>query len=167
MDDYINIGKILRSHGIKGELSIYPLTDDIKRFDILTKVTVTPDNKEYMVESVRYNKDLVIIKLKGINSRNESDLMRGKYLSVLRKDAAILPDNSFFIFDIIGCRVITPNGEEMGIVKEVLTLHSNDVYVILNENGNEIYLPALKSLVHDVDIRNKIIIAEMEIEEIK
>ncbi len=158
--DYLQIGKIVGTHGLKGEVRVVPLTDNPDRFVGMKEVNV--ENKgvitKYNLESVKFLKNLVVLKLSGIDEINAAEAMRESYLIVDRKDAVKLPKNSFFICDLIGLKVIDEKGDFLGNLVEVLSTGSNDVYIIRDEksvncNGakrKDILIPALKSVVTEV-----------------
>ncbi len=159
MYEYLQVGKIANAHGLKGELKVIPLTDHIERFLELEFVYIKIDSRyiKYPVDNVRFNKNSVILKLKGIDSRGEAENYKGMFLEIDRTNAVKLPKDSYFICDITGCIVIDENGSLLGKVVEVLQLGSNDVYVVKNHEGREVLIPALKSVVKDLSVENKTI----------
>lgn len=154
---YLEIGKIVNIHGIKGELKVMPLTDKMERFLQLKWVFAGKGSsiRKYDVEGVKFFKNWVFLKLKGIDDANAAEKMRDYILSVDRQNAVKLPENSFFICDIIGCAVLKQDGRKIGEVKDVLKTGSNDVYVVDCGEGREILVPALKSVVTDISIEEK------------
>ncbi len=155
MDDLLAVGQIINTHGIKGELKIYPLTDDIRRFRKLKTVIV--DGNEMTVSWCKLQNDRVIIKLEGIDSIEQGEKFKTKYLQVKRKDAVRLPEDTYFVADLIGCEVYDSKKEYVGKVFQVIETGSNDVYWIKN-NKKEVLVPAMKEFVTDIDISNKKII---------
>ncbi|WP_138206668.1 ribosome maturation factor RimM [Haloimpatiens lingqiaonensis] len=159
MADYFNIGQVINTHGVHGELKILPLTDDITRFKTLKYVLI--DDMEKNILGVKFQKDKVILKVEGINSMDEAMKYRGKYIKINRKDAVPLEENTYFIADLVKCEVFDTNGEKIGKVYEVVKTGSNDVYWIKGEK--EVLVPALKDIVKEVDIDNfKITIRPVE-----
>lgn len=154
MKQFITVGQIINTHGIKGELKIYPLTDDLRRFRKLQKVYV--EGVEKNVVWCKLQTDKVILKIEGIDSVEEAMKYKEKYLDVSREDAVKLPEGSYFITDIIGCSVVGENGAEYGKIADVIKTGSNDVYWI--KEGKELLIPALKDIVIDMDIENKRIV---------
>jgi 16S rRNA processing protein RimM len=160
--DYLQIGRIVNTHGLKGELRVVPLTDDPDRFSGMTEVNVESKGsiKSYGIESVKFHKSFVILKLKGIDDINDAEALKESYLIVDRKDAVKLPENSFFICDIIGLKVYDEKGDFLGNVAEVLSTGSNDVYVVREnktvpgEKRKDILIPALKTVVREVSLEN-------------
>ncbi|WP_223376011.1 ribosome maturation factor RimM [Schnuerera sp. xch1] len=154
--DYIKIGRIINTHGIKGELKVYPLTDDITRFDDLEIIYLGYDKAKFEIERVKYFKELVILKFKEFNNINEVLKFKDEFIYIDVKDKVKLPEDHYFIFDIIGCTVFDTEGKKIGIVNDVIQSTSNDVYTVKNmETGKEYLIPAVKEFVVDVDINNE------------
>ncbi len=159
--DYIKVGWITNTHGIKGELKIHPLTDDINRFDDLKKVYLGNNKVAAEIERVKYIKGWVILKFKEFNNINEVLQYKGDYIYIDERDRVELPEDHFFIFDIIDCSVYTTKGEKVGLVVDVLQYASNDVYVVKDHNNEKEYLiPAVKEFVVEVDVEDKKIIID-------
>ena len=153
MDKYIEIGKIVNTYGIKGQLKIVPYTDNIKRFEKLKKIYI--NEKEYLIENVKYIKNIVILKLQGINTIEQTEEYRNLYMYIDRKDAIKLPKDTYFIRDLIGIEVYTNDGEKLGIIDDIFKTGSNDVYVVRNSLGKQILLPAISSVIEKIDLENK------------
>lgn len=153
MKDFISIGQIVNTHGIKGEVKVYPLTDDTKRFKKLKKVYI--DGEERNILSCKLKPTTVVLKIEGIDSIEEGNKYRNKYLEVERENAVNLPEGRYFVIDIIGCSVEDTNGENIGKVYDVMETGSNDVYVVKGEK--EILIPAIEYVVTNIDIENKLI----------
>jgi len=162
MLEYISIGQIVNTHGLKGEVKVYPLTDDINRFDRVDHVYIEDGNelKVLHVVSVKYQKNMVILKFVGIDDANSAEKLRNKYIKVHRKDTVKLPKDSYLICDLIGIEVRTESGDVLGKVKGVLKTGSNDVFVVKSED-KEILIPGLKSVFKKIDIENREIIVEL------
>ncbi|WP_077367410.1 ribosome maturation factor RimM [Anaerosalibacter sp. Marseille-P3206] len=159
--DYIQVGKITNTHGIKGELKIFPLTDNINRFDELKSVFVGEAKTKVNIEKTWYKKDFVIIKFKEFDDINQVICYKDEYIYIDAEDKVKLPENAYFIFDIIGCKVVDIRGNSIGIVKDVMTNFSNDIYVVKDSKlGKEYLIPAVKQFVVDVDIEDKVITIE-------
>jgi 16S rRNA processing protein RimM len=160
MKEFITIGQIVNTHGLKGELKVYPLTDDIKRFRKLKTVFV--DDVERTVSWCKIQTDKVILKIEGIESMEEAQKYKTKYLTVKREDAVKLPEDRYFVVDIVGCRVIDENNNEIGTVKEVIFTGSNDVYWV--KGNKEVLVPVLKDIVKSIDIeKQEIVISPLEV----
>jgi 16S rRNA processing protein RimM len=163
MVDYLKVGQIINTHGVKGEVKIYPLTDDVKRFDNL-KFVYMKSGEEYKkvdVESVKYVKNFPIIKLSNINDMNEAERYKNQYIYVDRENAVKLPEDTYFIVDLIGMDVITVDGENLGKIVSVFSTGSNDVYEVKQESGKVVLIPAIKDVVKEVDVENKKMIIKL------
>ena len=159
--DYIKVGKITNTHGIKGEVKVFPLTDNIERFDDLKKVYLGDNKLEVEIENVKYHKGLVIIKFKEFNNINDVLEFKDQFIYIDEKDKVELPKDHYFIFDLVGCTVYNTKEEKIGIVTDVLQYAANDVYVVKDEEKNKNYLiPAVKEFIIEVDINNKKIIID-------
>lgn len=157
MDDFLRVGVISSTHGIKGEVKVFPTTDDPNRFKKLKKVILDTgkENIELEISSVRFFKNMVILKFKGYDDINDIEKYKGKDLLVTRENAVPLEEGEYFIYDLINCDVITEDGEEFGVLKEVLQTGANDVYVVTTKEGKEVLLPNIDDCVLNVDIENK------------
>lgn len=154
MKEFMSIGQIVNTHGLKGELKIYPLTDDIKRFRKLSKIYI--DGNERKVVWCKLQANLVILKLEGIETVEEAVKYKNKYLDVKREDAVKLPEGRFFVADIIGCKVLDTDNVEFGTVYDVIHTGSNDVYWV--KGKEDLMVPALEKVVVKIDIENSEII---------
>ena len=154
LPEYLSVGYVLKPHGIKGELKVEPLTDDMYRFDKLDWVFLKRGNeyKPLKIVSRKYGRNFVILKLDGFEDRNQSETLRNQYLWIPREDVLSLPEDTYYIADIIGCSVETDDGRFLGHVHEVLQTGSNDVYIVRNESGREVLVPTLKKVVTEVDL---------------
>ena len=147
------IGKIVKAQGIKGEVKIIPITDDVLRFNKLKKATVK--GQEMTVESSRVQNDCSYVKFKGVDTRNDAELLQNEYVSVAREDAVKLPENTWFIVDILGSKVFVDDNY-LGTLTDVMQNAAVDVYVV-SDGKNETMFPALKDLIKNVDIDKKTI----------
>lgn len=152
MENLLSIGAIVKPQGIKGELKVLPYTDDVLRFKKLKEVII--EGKIYKVINAKIADQFVILQIEGVYDRNTSELFRGKFLHVQRKDAIVPKENSFFIVDVIGSRLITENGKEVGIITDV-TSAKTDVITVKCSNG-VMRFPFLKDLLVSFDANNKI-----------
>ena len=160
MKEYLSIGQIINTHGLKGELKVYPLTDDTRRFRKLKSVFI--DNVERKVLWCKLQSDKVILKIEGIETVEEAENYKRKYIEVKREDAVQLNEGEYFIADIIGCEVVDENGFVFGPVGDVIQTVSNDVYWV--KGKNELLVPALKTVIVKMDIENrKIVIKPLEV----
>lgn len=158
MINYFEVGKIINTHGVKGEVKIMPLTDDPSRFEKLKQVYISPDisdnMRKYDIQWVKYHKTFVIMKIEGIDDMDSAQRLKEQYLIIDRKDAVKLPQDTYFISDLIGFAVYDESGKMLGSLKEILQTGSNDVYVVRDENKREILIPALKSVVNEISLDN-------------
>lgn len=157
MDNYLRVGIITKTHGIRGEVKVFPTTDDFHRFEYLKNVLIDT-GKEYIpveIENVKYFKQLIILKFKGIDNINDIEKYRGKDLLITRDQAIELEEGEYFIYDLLGSEVFTEDGNKLGVLTEILTTAANDVYVVKTENNKEVLLPAIKECILDVDIESK------------
>lgn len=163
MEEYLEIGKIVNTSGLKGLLKVMPLTDDVTRFEDLETIYIQigKDLVEKKIEDVKYIKNMVLLKLEGIDNIDEAEKYRNLYIKINKKDAIELPEDSYLIVDIVKCEVYTDEGELLGKMIDVLDTGSNDVYVVKNSEGKEILLPAIKEVIKSVDISNKKIIVKL------
>ncbi len=151
----LRVGVIIKPHGIKGEVKVYPTTDSPLRFNEITHVNIIQQGKaigDVKVAGVKFFKDIVIIKLKGYNDINEVEALKGAELYIPREEGAELEDGEYYIADIIGMEVITDDGVRLGTVKDVMETGANDVYVVEREGGKELLLPAIKQCILDTNI---------------
>ena len=165
MQQFFEIGQIVNTFGIKGMVKVVPYTDDIQRFDKLKKVYLVAkkEKKEYEVEEVKYQKNMVLIKFKGINSIEEAENLRNQYLQIPREDAISLEEGSYYIADLIGMKVFTEEGENLGILEDIYNTGSNDIYVVKNDLGKQLLLPAIQDVIKKIDLEEeKIIVHLME-----
>ena len=163
MLQYLEIGQIVNTFGIKGELKINPFTDDINKFNELKSMFVVK-NKElipYEIETVRYHKNMVILKLKGINSMNEAEKLKGLYIKIDRKYAKKLPKGTYFIADLIGLEVYDENSNLLGSIDDIYNTGANDIYVVKNNLGKQILLPGIPQVIKKVDLENKKIVVHL------
>ncbi len=163
MDDYLRVGVITTTHGIRGEVKVFPTTDDPGRFKELKKVFLDT-GKELLpleLEGVKFFKQLAILKFKGIDDINEIEKYRGKDLLIRREDAVELEEGEYFIFDLIDSTVYTEDAKELGTLVEILTTAANDVYVVKTLAGKELLIPSIKECILDVDVANKKIVVHL------
>lgn len=151
MKDILRVGKIVNTHGLKGEVKVIPLTDDPKRYNDLEFVLI--DGIERKIQGVKYQKDRVIVKVDGINSIDDAEKYKNKYMEIPREYAVPLEEDSYYIADIIGCTVYDTKGKDLGKVFDVIQTKNNDVYWI--KKPKELLIPVLLEIVTDIDVENK------------
>ena len=154
MEELLQVGVITQTHGIRGEVKVFPTTDAAARFQGLKHVLLDT-GKETLpleIENVKFFKQFVILKFKGYDNINDIERYKRCPLMVERSEAVPLEENEYFIADMIGMKVITDNGEEFGVLKDVLETGANDVYVIEHPSAGEVLIPAIRECVLDVDV---------------
>lgn len=154
---YLEVGQIVNTFGIKGQVKVVPFTDDIERFDELNKVYIVMRNckKEVEIENVKYHKNMVLLKFKGLDKIEDVEIYKNCYLEIDRKDGRKLEEGTYYIVDLLGLDVISDEGENLGKLDDIYNTGSNDIYVVKNEMGKQILLPAIKEVIKDVDLENK------------
>ena len=162
MEDLFRVGVIANTHGIRGEVKVFPTTDDPKRYEWLKEVLLDTGKEKLPLEisRVRFFKILVIVKFKGIDNINDIEKYKGSDLFVTRENAVPLEEDEYYIADIIGAVAYTEDGEKFGILKDVLETGANLVYVIGHE-GKDVLVPAIPDCVKDVDVEGKKIVVHI------
>lgn len=153
-NNLFRVGVIANTHGIRGEVKVYPTTDNTDRFNDLKNVIVDTgrDHINLEVQGVKYFKNMVILKFKGIDNINEVEKYKGKDLLVTRENAVPLEENEYYIADLIDMDVYDEDGKRLGILDDVMQTGANDVYVIILENGRELLLPNIDQCILEVNI---------------
>ena len=157
MEKYLRVGVITSPHGVRGEVKVYPTTDDVMRFKKLDKVILDlgrGETRELKIRQVKFFKNMVILKFKGYDNINDVETWRQKDLLITREQAVALKPDEYFITDLIGLQVNDDEGNEVGTIKDVLETGANDVYVVALPNGKELLLPAIKDCILNVDMEN-------------
>ena len=158
MTNRLEIGQIVNTFGINGFVKVKPFTDDITRFDKLKIIYI--NNKEYKIEGVKYHKELVLLKLKGIDKIEQAELLRNLYLEIDRKDG-VLEEGAYYIVDLIGIEVYTDTGKLLGKLDDIYNTGSNDIYVIKDKLGKQLLLPAIKEVVKEISLEEKKIVVHL------
>ena len=163
MENFLEIGQIVNSDGLKGQMKIVPFTDDITRYSDLKTIYIEMNKqlKEFKIEQVKYHKNNVLIKLEGIDDINDTEQFKNCYVKVDRTNAVELPEDSYFIVDLLGLEVFTEDNNLLGKIVDVFPTGSNDVYVVKDELGKQILLPAIGEVIKNVDIPNKKMIVNL------
>lgn len=154
MEDLLKVGVITSTHGIRGEVKVYPTTDDLQRFTYLKDCIMDTGKTQIPmeVEGCKFFKNQAILKFKGYDNINDIEKYKNASLWVTRENAIPLEENEFYIADIIDATVYTEDGEELGVLTEVMETGANDVYVVRMKNGKEVLLPAIPECILDVDV---------------
>lgn len=159
MDNILEIGQIVNTRGLKGEVKIMPWCDDPSVFEELDFILI--DNREYGIEYVKYHKNFVILKLDGIDSIDEAEKYKNKTMFVYRDMLGELPEGTYYICDLLGCCVKTVNGEILGEIDDVIKTGSNDVYSVRNDGGKQVLIPVIDDVIREINIDEKYVIIEL------
>lgn len=154
MNEFFKVGQIVNTHGVKGEVKVMCLTDDPQNFKRYKKVFV--EDKWMNILGVKFQKDRVILKLEGINNMDEAETYKRKYVMVLRENEPELPEDTFYVVDLIGCNVFDTEGKDLGKVYDVIQTKNNDVYWI--REPKELLIPVLRDIVLEVTPEEKKIV---------
>ena len=156
MEDLLQVGIITSTHGVRGEVKVYPTTDDPRRFRRLREVVLDTGREKLNleIEGVKFFKQFVLLKFKGLDNINDIEKYRQKSLYVTRKNAVRLQRDEYFIADLIGLKVQDEDGAELGTVKDVIETGANDVYEVQMADGRSLLLPAIKQCILNVDVEN-------------
>lgn len=157
MEKLLQVGVITSTHGIRGEVKVFPTTDDPKRFKKLKQVILDTgkEKRDLEVESVKFFKQFVILKFKGIDNINEVERYKRCPLLVTRDHAVPLQEDEYFIADMIGMQVVTEDGAVFGTLKDVIETGANDVYIIKSSEHGEVLVPAIKECILDINIEEQ------------
>ena len=153
MEQMLRVGVITSTHGVRGEVKVFPTTDDAKRFKTLKKVILDGrEPLELSIEQVKFFKNMVILKFKGYDNINDVETWRQRDLLITRDQAVELKEDEYFITDLIGLTVVNEEEAVLGRVKDVLETGANDVYVVELTGGKDLLLPAIKDCILNVDL---------------
>ena len=163
MTKYLEIGQIVNTFGIKGMVKVKPFTDNIERFNNLEKIYIKnrSGQTEYKIQEVKYHKNMVLIKFEGIENPEQADLLRNSYLIVDRETEEPLEPGRYYIVDMIGLDVFTDDNEYLGKLEDIYNTGSNDIYVVKNELGKQVLLPAIEDVIKNIDMDNKKVIVHL------
>lgn len=161
MGKFFQIGQITGTHGLKGNIKVYPTTDDPTRFELLDEVIVLHKgkNETFEIEKVGYHKQFVLLKLKKIDDINEAEKFKGDYILIPEEKALPLDDDEYYMRDLYDMEVVSDEGEYLGTIVNIFPICAgNDVYVVRDENKpkqKDLLLPAIKQCILNVDIENR------------
>lgn len=164
MVDLLKVGQIVNVQGIHGELRVYPLTDYKERFEELEWVYMNQNKEEkFYIENVKYKNNLVLLKLKGINDRNKAESYREKYLTIDKENARELPEDTYFIVDLIGLKVYSTDDVFIGTIKDVIQSTGQDLYEIIDAKNSKktILIPVVGDFIKEVSIEKGIVIVKL------
>ncbi len=158
----LEVGKIVNTHGLKGEVKIIPWTDYPEVFEEIEEIYL-PDGTMFKVKGVKYQKNNIIVKLEGINYIDEAEKLKGKVITADREFLGELEEGVYYVADLIGLSVVTEDGEQIGKISDVLRTGANDVYEVKREGKKDLLIPVIDSVVKDVDIEGgKVLVHLME-----
>ena len=155
MQKYFEVGQIVNTFGINGVVKVKPFTDEIERFEELKFVLIEKNNQ------LVNQKQMVLLKLNGIDNMNQAETFKGCYLKIERKYAKKLPEDTYFIADLIGLNVYTDEGKLLGRLEDIYNSGSSDIYVVKNELGKQILLPAIKDVIKQIDLNDEKIVVHL------
>lgn len=164
MKEKIRVGKIVNTHGLKGDMKVYSYTDYPERFEEIKYIYFENSEDKVKINNVKYAKGMPVIKLEGINTVEEAEKLKNKYIFIDRENTRKMDSDEHLISDIIGFEVYDIKGDFIGILKDVLQYTANDVYLVEDKNEKKEYLiPGLKKFIPEIDMENsKIIIDPIE-----
>ncbi len=156
MENYFVVGNIVNTQGIKGEVRVMPTVDDVSRFKLLDHIFVERKGsiKEYEIENVRFHKQFVLLKLKGVDDMTAAEALKGTVVKITEDMAVPCEEDEYYIKDLYDMEVVTDEGERLGVITDVIFTGANDVYAVTNDDGAEILIPAIKDCILNVDVEN-------------
>ena len=160
--DYFRIGVIANTHALKGEIKIYPTTDEPTRFLDMEELIIARENaavsdyKTYKIEKLRNQKNLLICKLQDVDTIEEAEKLKNYEILVHRDDAIELGEDEYFWADLIGMRVVADDGEELGVLNEILATGANDVYSVEKDGTKPLLLPAIPDCILEINEEEKL-----------
>ena len=159
----LEVGQIVNTFGIKGFVKVNPWVNDVTRFEKLKKVyiKIRNEHKELEIEEVKYHKNQVLLKFKGIDTIEQAEIIRNAIIEIDRENAIPLEKGEYFIADLLESEVFTDEGEKLGILDDIYNTGSKDIYVVKNELGKTILLPGINDVIKEVDVENKTIIVHL------
>lgn len=163
LPEWVTIGVVSGAHGIQGEIKVVPMTDDPQRFRLLDQIYLdfSANNlKSYTIQRVRFQKRTILLKLEGIEDRSTVEQLQGIELKIPRESCLELPDDQYYIFQIIGLAVYSTDGQWLGKLSDVMQMPANDVYVVQN-GEQEILIPAIKDVIKKVDLETGVMTIEL------
>ncbi|HCS40604.1 MAG TPA: 16S rRNA processing protein RimM [Anaerolineaceae bacterium] len=158
---FLTIGKLQRTHGVKGEIVMELMTDFPEKILPGNIVFIGSKQQPYEIASVRPAADKMLISFKGFNDCDQVSILRNQVVSIKTEDANQLPEGEFYHHEIIGMTVVEEDGKLVGSIEEILVTGANDVYIIKNENGEELLLPAIKDAVRSIDRRSRKMVVKL------
>ena len=157
MGDMFRIGVVASVHGIKGAVKVFPTTQEPERFSRLEQVKEDSEGESWTIQSASPFKNMVLLQVKELTDRNQAEAVKGGTLWIPREEALPLEENEYYISDVVGALVVTEEGETLGMVGDVLTTGSNEVFAVKTPDGQEILIPSIKDCVIAMDLDKKIV----------
>lgn len=154
MKEYIKVGKIVNTHGIKGCIKCLPMSDDMERFEELEYIYTEKDNVKRKIKDVWYMKGMVYLMLENIDDMTTAESFKNTFVSIFEDQLSKLPKDSYYIFDLEGMEVYSTDGEYLGKINIIYQTGANDVYEIVNKNKTFL-IPAVKDVVKEVNVKDK------------
>lgn len=151
--DRIKIGQIVNVVGLKGELRVYNYSDYKERFEEFKELYV--EDIPFEIMHVRYMKEMVVLKLKGIEDRTQAEKYKGKNLYILEKDLRVLPEDTYYVKDLIGLSVVDEDGKSIGVLSDIIQNSAQDIYEVEMENKNKFLIPAVGQFILNIDLESK------------
>lgn len=158
MENLIEIGQIVNTHGLRGDVKVMPWCDDPEIFHELAYVMI--DGVEFDIQKSSLHKNTVLLKLEGIDHINDAERYRNKVLFVPRKELGELPEGTYYIRDLLGCKVETVDGRQLGEICDIIKTGSNDVYVVEDKAKKQVLIPVIDEVIKSVSIDEKQIVIE-------
>jgi len=159
------IGRITKPHGIKGEVRVFPVTDDPARFELLKKICIEFEGSGKPVfldiERVRISPTLALVKFKGIDSMDAAEDLRGGRIVISDNEALPLGEDEYYMRDLFDMKVFTVEGEDLGVIVDILKTGANDVYVVRPVEGKDILIPAVKQYITSIDVSGRKMIVQL------
>mgnify|MGYP002529526211 CR=1 FL=1 len=156
MEDLLKVGVITTTHGVRGEVKVFPTTDDAERFLDIEYVLLDTGKelRRLNIQNVKFFKNLAILKFEGIDNINDIEMYKGRELWIPREEAQELGEDEYYVADLIGMEVLLENGEKFGVLRDVMETGANDVYEVEMADGRSLLLPAIKQCILNVDVEN-------------
>jgi 16S rRNA processing protein RimM len=158
--DYLAVARIAGAHGIRGEVRCELITDFPERLKRIQRLYMGERHTPIGLERARLDKQGALLKITGVDSRDDAERLRGQMLYVAETDAVRLPGGTYFWHQIIGLRVRSEDGEELGVIAEIIPTGGNDVYIV-RDDGREVLLPAIKDVIREIDLASGIMTVHM------
>lgn len=158
MEDFLKVGVLTTTHGVRGEVKVYPTTDDAERFLDLSYVLLDTgkEMRRLDIQNVKFFKNLAILKFEGIDNINDIEMYKGRDLWIPREEGQELYEDEYYVADLLGMQVVLEDGSMFGTLKDVMETGANDVYVVSTKERGEVLLPAIKECILDVDLEKNV-----------